>query len=572
MTTKTPAKKRRLLLWIGIPVLLLIIAGILAAIGVNTFLKPTIKNALAKIVVDGSDSLYTFSLGNYTVGPGGRTVTLTQLDIQVDSNRYRILKAANQLPPLIFSIKIDAVVVTGLHPWELWRQKKIICDQVAINEAVIIMQQQGRKKDTIKTTSPKTLYELLQPDINLISINKIDISNSDITFKTLQRQTQVEDSWHFEKMRIKLTDILVDSFTYADTSRILYAGNLQTSFDKLKMKSRDELYEYSLGKTEYDFKKRSVELDDIKLVPNFTQAEFNKRIGHTKDRFTLGVKKTTIENFNASALLIDDKIEAALITVSDPVLDIYKDKTAGPDLTNKMGTYPHQMLLKAESAIDIDKIKISNGKLTFTEKNAKSGLEGSFKFTNIKGTLTNATNQQLKIAQNRWFKASLTAAFMGNNNMDAQFAFDLASNDGHFITDAGLQSLEAAQVNPTFKALAKAEMESFTLDKLQYHVEGNDNMATGDLRLLYHNMKLNVLKIDDDGKFKKKGLISLLANMIKLYPENPVSGEPERVAKGIKNPRTVTKNFFGYAVFTLLKCAQEIAVKGKNKTLPGMGN
>ncbi|MES2776103.1 MAG: hypothetical protein V4722_18140 [Bacteroidota bacterium] len=573
MMKKITPKKRRLLLWIGIPLLLLIVLGVIfLSIGVNTFLKPTIKKALSKVVVDGSDSLYTFSLGDYSVGPGGRTVTINKLEIVVDSNRYRILKAANRLPGLIFSIKIDALVVTGLQPWTLWRHKNIYCNEIAIaNSTIIIEQQQKRKGDTMASATPKTLYESIKPDINNINIGKINVTNSDITFKTAKRQTNL-DSWRIEKMRIQMTDVVVDSLTYADTARILYAGNLQTSFDNLKMKTQDGLYNYSLGKTEYDFKKRSVDIADIKLAPAIGQAEFNKRFGHAKDRFHLDIKKTSIENFNASALLIDDQIEAASVILESPVLDVYKDKSPGKDLTNKMGTYPHQLLLKAENSIDIDRIKINQGRLTFTEKSAKTGLEGPFKFTNINGTITNATNQPEVYARERWCKASLTASFMGNNDMSAIFNFDLPSPDGHFTIDAGLKSLQASQVNTTFKNLAKAEMESFVLDDLQYHIEGNDNMATADLKMKYHDMKLNVYKTDEEGEFKKKGLISLLANLIKIYPANPMPGEQERVARGIRNPRIVTKNLFGYAVFTLLKCVQEIAIKGKNKTLPGMGN
>lgn len=568
---KIAPKKRRLLLWIGIPILLLIVLGVIfVSIGVNTFLKPTIKHALEKLVVDGSDSLYSFSLGDYTVGPGGRSATLSNLSIQVDSNRYRELKAANRLPPLIFSIKVASVAITGLHPWDLWRNKKIIFNELALDNSVIVIQQQPKRKDSVKTTEPKSFYELIKPSFNTISVDKIDISNSDITFKTIKRQTQTRDSWHLAKTRIRLSDIRVDSLTYADTARILYASNLQTSFDTLSMKSTDGLYRYSLGKTEYDFKKRSVELNAIKMIPNISQAEFNSRFGHQKDRFTVSLPKITVENFNASALIIDDKIEAKRVNLLSPVLEIYKDATAGPDPTNKVGTYPHQLLLNADSYIDIDKIAIADGRLSFTMKSAKTSLTGGFKFTNMSGTIVNVTNQEEKIALNPWCKANIAASFMGNNEMTGVFNFDLARNDGHFVADAHLKSLKAADVNAAFRALAKAELESFVLDDLKYHIEGNDGMATADVHLLYHDLKLTVLKTDDEGKFKKKGLISLLANLIKIYDQNPENGKTERVASGIKNPRVVTKNFFGYAVFTLLKSVQEVVLKGKNKTLPGL--
>jgi hypothetical protein len=105
---------------------------------------------------------------------------------------------------------------------------------------------------------------------------------------------------------------------------------------------------------------------------------------------------------------------------------------------------------------------------------------------------------------------------------------------------------------------------------LKYHVEGYDGYAVGDLQMLYRDLKLNVLKEDEDGDLKKKGLISFLANLIKIYDNNPMPGEPERKAINIREQRIPEKNFFGFVIKTLLTCVQQIALKGDEKKLPGL--
>ena len=47
-------------------------------------------------------------------------------------------------------------------------------------------------------------------------------------------------------------------------------------------------------------------------------------------------------------------------------------------------------------------------------------------------------------------------------------------------------------------------------------------------------------------------------------------GEAERKASNIREERLPNKNYFGFIVRTLLRCTQEIAIKGENKSLPGM--
>jgi hypothetical protein len=240
------------------------------------------------------------------------------------------------------------------------------------------------------------------------------------------------------------------------------------------------------------------------------------------------------------------------------------------DKRNKVGKYPHQMLLKADLPISINSIHISGGKLLVSQRSKKTGEEGSFRFRKIHGVIKNVTNDSTEIAANKWCRADLSADFMGGNLLKADFGFDLASSNGHFVTDASINSLPPGDINPTFKALARAELESFHLQKLKYHVEGYDGYAVGDLQMLYRDLKLNVLKEDEDGDLKKKGLISFLANLIKIYDHNPMPGEPERKAINIREQRIPEKNFFGFVIKTLLTCVQQIALKGDEKKLPGL--
>jgi hypothetical protein len=570
MTQKSRPRRIRLILLIGIPVLIIIVAIIVAASGVNTFLKPLIKKSISKIVVDGSDSLYAFSIKDYTIGPGGRSAIITGLDIHVDSARYKLLKTAGLLPPLIISAQVESASVSGISPWELWRHKNIYCNGIVLKGAQVNLLQQTKRSDTIKTEAPKTLYELIKPDINNINVRRISVSDADITYRTVLQQTEKKTSWHFENTGVILDDILVDSMGHTDTARVWYAGNLQVSLGSFKMNASNGIYTFSTKNTDYNFKKRTAVIEDLKIIPAISKAEFNRRMGHEADLFTIVVPRISIENFNASAMLVDDNLEAELIKLEEPDIDIYKDKTAGTDTRNKVGKYPHQLLLKADIAIKVKKVAISKGKLVVTQKSLKTGENGSFRFNNVHGNIVNITNQPEDIAANQWCKANLSAAFMGPNAMNAIFAFDLAAANGHFITDASLASLKPNDINPAFRALAQAELESFKLDKLKYHVEGNDNYAIGDLTLLYHDLKLNVLKRDENGELKKKGLITLLANLLKLYDNNPMPGEAERKATNIRDERLPNKNYFGLVVRTLLKCTQEIAVKGDNKNLPGM--
>lgn len=572
MKQKPGLGKIRLAILLGLPVLIIIVLVFIALTGVNTFLKPVIKNALAKLVVDGSDSLYQFQLKDYSIGPGGRSVIINELDIRVDSSRYKLLKAAGLLPPLVFSIRVNQASVTGLNPWQLWRHRNIICKSVVLKGAKVNLLQQVKKRiDTSGVVVSKNFYELIKPDINNIEVRRINVSNADVTFRTIFQQSGQDSYWHLENTGVILDDILVNSTSHNDSSKVLYANNLVASVGSLKTSSSSAIYQFSTNNAAYDFKKRKAIIAGLAITPAISKTAFYKRMGHEADLFTILIPGLTIEGFNPDSLISNNKLFASLVTLENPDIDIYKDRRAGRDYRNKMGKYPHQLLAKAEMNISIKKLAIRNGKLVVSQKSAKTGETGSFRFTAVNGRIENISNQAIDIRANQWCKAFLSAYFLGDNAMNTVFAFDLASPNGHFITDASLTSLRPGNINPVFRALARAELETFNLEKMVYHVEGNDNAATGNLTFRYRDLKLNVLKEDKNGNLKKKGMVSLLANLAKLYNHNPMPGKEERKAIRVTNRRIPYKNYFGLVVSTLLKCTQEIAIKGENKQLPGLG-
>ncbi len=156
---------------------------------------------------------------------------------------------------------------------------------------------------------------------------------------------------------------------------------------------------------------------------------------------------------------------------------------------------------------------------------------------------------------------------MGPNPVNANFLFDLGSKNGHFITDATLGSLSAQNINPILLSYANSEAESFMLDKLTYHVEGDDYKATGNLKFLYRNLKLTVLK-NNSGEMKKNRIISFAANIL-LNNEN-LSGITERKAINIVHKRLPYKNYFGIICKTLINCITKIVLKENKKNLTKM--
>ena len=64
----------------------------------NRMVEPVLRQRLHTLIVQGSDSLYTYELGGLHVNFFGGAVEVENLHIKVDSARYRQLSSANALP------------------------------------------------------------------------------------------------------------------------------------------------------------------------------------------------------------------------------------------------------------------------------------------------------------------------------------------------------------------------------------------------------------------------------------------------------------------------------------------
>jgi hypothetical protein len=109
------------------------------------------------------------------------------------------------------------------------------------------------------------------------------------------------------------------------------------------------------------------------------------------------------------------------------------------------------------------------------------------------------------------------------------------------------------------------EIKSCQIQDLTFNMTGNERRASGQVKFLYSNLKVNILKKQDGShEFKKKGLLSFLANALVIKDANPDGGET-RLAHP-RYERDITKSFFNLVWKTLFTGIKETAL-GENSPI-----
>lgn len=229
---------------------------------------------------------------------------------------------------------------------------------------------------------------------------------------------------------------------------------------------------------------------------------------------------------------------------------------------NKLGQYPHQLLAKLNIPLSIDTLTGSNINIQYTELSPVTGQTGYINFSHVHGRFHHITNIDSLVAKNRQMTADLDAVFMQSGKLTARFDFLLNDKSGRFNVSGQLNNMNGKDLNVVTRPMGKIEIKSCDIRELTFNIRGDERKASGHVKLLYQNLKIAVLKQDKDHKgYKRKGLISLVANALVIKSDNPLKGENIRTADVIYT-RDIQKSFFNLVWKTLFTGVKDIAGAG----------
>jgi virulence-associated protein VapD len=252
---------------------------------------------------------------------------------------------------------------------------------------------------------------------------------------------------------------------------------------------------------------------------------------------------------------------------------VYNNNAYAKHLKDKTGKFPHQQFLKVALDMNIAKVKLSNVDISYSEYDATSKQTGKITFNNTRGTIYNVTNTKEDLAKNSVMVAKLKTNILNLAPLDLTFKFFMNSKIGAFSYNGVLGAFDGKIANQIVRPLGMAEIKSAKIEKLAFQVQANQNIARGKMQFIYKNLKVNVLKRDENGKLKKQGFISKLANLFIINDANP--DKRGKFIEGVINyERPKTVSFFSFlwkSLFTGIK--QSVGVssakesKIKNSTI-----
>ncbi|HVG16153.1 MAG TPA: DUF748 domain-containing protein [Chitinophagaceae bacterium] len=548
-------KRRNRRIIIASVAILLLLTTLLSS--ANRIIEPILRDRLHTLIIKGSDSLYVYQLGGLKVNFFGGNVEINNLHIWVDSVRYRKLKSNEALPSLTMELRLDKGRVVGLGVFALVLNKRIELSEIISNDAQLVLSRHARNKDSLERTPP--LWKSIQPVIESISINKVNLDGVKLLYKNADTSASLK--LQFDRCVALFENILIDSTSAADTTRIAFAKNVSMQFYDLKFRTLDSTYKMKAEVIDYRSAQKKLEIKDFKLQPTLEGEDFFKNAPVQKTRYLVEFKSILLTNLWLDKFIHNDIILADSVLIREPDIAMETDKMPPPTMDNRIGKYPHQILMNTKTEIRIGGIRVSNGKLTTTERAPKTNLKGTITISSLNGLISNVTNDPVTIGRNSQCIALMNAKLFGSSPLEAKFTFPLDTQEGNFRVEGSIRNVNAAQLNPVAVPLANVRLESLEVNRLGFQLQGDNYSTKGNVQMKYNNLSLVLLKRDEEtGQVSTKKFLTKILNRYTIHPANPEAGI-ERKATDVIYARVSTKAFFGVVWKTIFFGMQDIMIK-----------
>jgi len=218
----------------------------------------------------------------------------------------------------------------------------------------------------------------------------------------------------------------------------------------------------------------------------------------------LGVNLAKLFNENSLALQAAD--------LNHPYINVYRDKFPPllPGIRKKLFT---EQIKKIDLPLSVNKVLINDGEVSYTERNAKSRLDGTLVLTHLNGSINNIKNDQL--IQNDSLSINMVGRLLDKVPFDVKIHQSYKDSLYGFRLNLHIQPVSLSILNPLLAPLSNVKFVTGYLDNFQMNAIGNENVAWGKMKFYYHNMHIKLLK--KGGTEKTKLLKSTESNLVNFF-------------------------------------------------------
>jgi len=331
--------------------------------------------------------------------------------------------------------------------------------------------------------------------------------------------------------------------------------------------TNDKFYKFNIQNISINSSTNNVNVAHFNMKPTMGEDAFVNAKRYQDDRFDFTASNISLSGVDLQRFFKED-IHAESMELNANV-NVYRDLARPRDNKSRVGSYPHEVLDNVPFKFDIKRATFRNSYIEYKEKSNITRESGRVRFHNVDATITNLTNDKSKAGQ--LMELTFNSRFLNETPFNSKWRFYLFDPRGKFDATATAGPINGLLLNQLVEPMGPAHIKEGNLNSLSVALHGDDNTMNATVKLLYDNLKVDLLEKDKGAvKTDKKFLTSLIANVV-IKNSNPKGNDPARQVN-VSLARDPNRSLFYFCWKTIFKGIREtLGIKGNMKVNAGAG-
>ncbi|MFL5809580.1 MAG: hypothetical protein ACJ749_08665, partial [Flavisolibacter sp.] len=309
---------------------------------------------------------------------------------------------------------------------------------------------------------------------------------------------------------------------------------------------------------EYNSAKKLLSLDSFEYHPTQPRDSVIANTPFQTDYITFHTGAVNISDFNLDKYEKDSSVIANTMEINNPVITVFRDKKP-PFQAGIIKPLPVDMIRRIRLPVSVEKLKMVDGLLSYSERNAKTRAEGTFLITHLQAEIGDIKNRNLQ--DNDSLSLFANAYLMDSAQVRLSIKESYADSLSGFLMTLRMTPTTLSFLNPVIVPLSNVKITSGTIDSFQLRAIGHDKLSIGEMKMYYHGLRIKLVKNGEESKS------SLLTNFASFLANTFIIRKNNNGRKGIIYfERLRDRSFFNYIVkMTFSGMATSIGVKKNSK-------
>lgn len=456
----------------------------LVAFGLNFWLT----NRLPKVIKENNDTTYYITYNKLTVDLLPSNIYIS--DVVVIPK----IKPKNSTDKIGVYAKTKSISITNFSIWHFLFNDIIKAQSITIDQPNVILYRKDKNANNIRK-------EVVAPFEKIIIVSNIYLNKGKLDVVSTQDNNKVLST---QNISTKIEGIVIDDAILERPIPFLY-DDFFISCDSLYYKPNDF---YTVKANSISTTNHTLHLKNFEYLPEYSRAEFVKKISKEKDLFT--IKATTIDINSMDWGFKDDVFffNAKSVVFDAVNANIYRNKIPEDDLSKK--PLYNALLRKMKIPLKVDTLLIRNSKLVYEEEiNFEKGpAKLTFDQFDLKATHIQSGYDLKKAAD---VDIKINCRFMKDSPLKVHWTFNVLDIKDGFTIKGNIKNFDIKSMYQFTKPYINASFDG-VFNSFYFNIIGNDKSAYGNASLKFKDLDVTFYKKNNPEKEAK--LKSVIAKLI----------------------------------------------------------